>query len=204
MEKTKKAKSPKAPQPAWLNADGIKVPYSAISPYDRRKEPKVKQMLLRKQRLQKMTEETNQYIIDTCDALIREKWGNQQKEFSKLKGYTIESYDKTIRIVATVGSETKFSSDVEIARELFFEFLELKLKDVIDGDLQVIISYAFSTNEGKLDKDRLLSLLKYPITHPKWRQACTVLESSIERERKGRYFKVYLKNEEGRYEAISV
>jgi hypothetical protein len=185
----------------WETFDGQKVPESAISPFDKKKEPKVRSILKKLQAARKATLEAEEFMQKTADTLAKEMYANKGVEYTLNDSFTIYSYDKSIKIEARKNAILQLTDDVNIAYKLFNEYLE----EAITSDqteIKRLVLRAFSTSKGELDPKRLLTLLGMNITHDKWVQAADVLRQAISTNSTKRYIKMSLRNATGEYESI--
>jgi hypothetical protein len=182
----------------WQNYEGVQVPESAISPYDKKKEPKMAQMLKKVQAAVKARDEAERFLRETGDVLVKELYTNKGQIFTENEGYTLYNYDKSVRLVARKNAVMQLSNEVNIANKLFNEYLDIVLTND-NKDIRVLVQRAFSTNKGELDPKKLLSLLSLKIEHPKWVEATNSLREAMSTNSTKRYFKLATRNSEGEY-----
>ncbi len=184
----------------WMTHDGLAVPESAISPFDKEKEPKFDAMLRKALAAKKAEDDCEQYLRKTGDMLIARVFANRGKDIADNESYTLYNYDKSIRLVARKNVKIELSADVNVAMKIFNEYLDEVMKE--SPEVRRLIQQAFSTTNGELDPKRLIRLLNIGINHPKWIEACNVLKSSLNTNTTSRYIKLAIRNEKGEYEDV--
>jgi hypothetical protein len=194
-EKTKKE---------WRTFDGQVVPEVAISPFDKKKEPKFEVMLKKVQAAIKARDEADKYLREVGDALIKELYKNRGYDKAEVTedSYTLYNYDKSIRLSAQKNSVMQITSDINIASKLFDEYLD-KVLTTENNDIRKLVKSAFSTRNGEIDPKRLIGLMNLKIEHPKWQEAVKVLHESISTNNTKRYFKLAVRTEEGDYKNLN-
>lgn len=188
-------------QKEWRTHDGILVPDGAISPFDKRKEPKVHSMFKKLAELRDKQIHVDRYIMETADMLIKDYYKSNGKEWDNRESYTLYSYDKSIKIESRKNSVLQLGDEVNLAYSAFNEYLD----DVLSGknaDIRSLVTRAFSTSKGEMDAKRLIGLLGIQIQHPKWHNACELLRKAITTNSTKRFIKISLKNKEGEYEYV--
>jgi len=185
-------------QTEWRTHDGMTVPESAVSPYDKKKEPKIQSMYKKLRDAKAKLAEVEDFVMTTADELIRSYYAANGREWKNLESYTLYNYDKSIRVVSRKNSVLQLSDDVNLANAAFNDYLDEVLTDK-SADIRVLITRAFSTSKGELDPKRLTSLLGLKIEHPLWKKACEILRSAISTNSTKRFIKVSVKDENGEY-----
>lgn len=182
----------------WKTFDGQKVPDSAVSPFDKKKEPIILQMLKKAKALEQAKKDFENYLITNSEKLYTEFCGNTGKEIKAMDSFTLKTYDQAVKVEARIQRRLELTDEIELALQLFNEYLEEVMKHQ-NSDIALLVQSAFRTNKGELDPKRLLSLQNINISHPKWKQANEVLAKSMRQTRSKRYFTVSERNQEGEY-----
>jgi hypothetical protein len=185
----------------WQTHDGQPVPESAISPFDKRKEPKMVAMVKKIETAIKARDIANDYMRKIGDALIKDLYASRGQEFTENDSYTLYNYDKSVRLTARKNCVLQLSSEVNVASKLFNDYLN-EVLTTESADIRQLVQRAFSSKNGELDPKRLVMLLSMKIEHPKWKEAAEVLREAISTNNTKRYFKLAIRNSEGEYEEI--
>jgi hypothetical protein len=195
--KVKKAK-------VYIDKDGREIPAGYIHKIEKDKHAAAIKLAKRATKLSLELAEFKKELFKVCDELHeRALVENQVKLRENSKGsYTISTIDKAVKVEVTVSEFGTFGDDISIAHALIKEFLAEKTKGIVDADLANIISSAFETRGGNLDVKRILSLKKYKIDHPTWRQAMEVIDKSYEVRNTKRYVRIWMKDEHGELQMV--
>ena len=190
----------------WVNESGQKVPVEYISPGQRLQEryaysllkeaKRINGMLLQfKQGTQKMSKEVFEIMMKEYKAKPDSK-GN----------YCFFNFDRSIKVEVTISDRIEFE-------DLAIEACKGKLNEFLDGNLtgkqdfvKELVADAFSTQKGKLDAKKVMSLLKYrmKIKDPLFQDALNLLEGSIRRPDSKMYFRIWERNEDGGYSNVDL
>lgn len=185
-------------QTEWRTHDGMTVPESAVSPYDKKKEPKIQSMYKKLRDAKAKLAEVEDFVMRTADELNRDKYAANGREWNNLESYTLKSYDMSIKIESRKNSKIELNDDVNLAIHAFNEYLD-KLLTNQNADIRVLVTRAFSTNKGELNATRLTGLLSVAINDPLWKKACDLLRSAMSTNSTKRYIKMYVKDANGEY-----
>lgn len=201
MAKTKKE---------WTNHRGEVIPVRYIPALEIEEDKIAEKLINEAQKVSNKLKELKQKAFDMADAFYAKKRDEKlnaktQKEGSEKKqpkgNYTITSFDKSLKIEVNINDVIEFDDDINLAQEKIAEFLDNLTQDA-HKDLRVIVMNAFRTRKGKLDKGRVLELQNYKIEHPVWLEAMELIKSSIETNRTRRYMKMWIRDENGKYNEI--
>jgi hypothetical protein len=94
---------------------------------------------------------------------------------------------------------------IQSARQLLEEFLQENVQTQDDVIKQLILD-AFSTRNGRLDTKKVLNLIRYrsKIKNDKFLRAIDLLEESIRKPSSKTYFRLYVKDEQGKWNAVEL
>ena len=191
----------------WIDEAGMKIPVNRITPVERLMERRASEVynkaIAANAQLAALKE-----LIRTCSADVYDRFMEEKGiEQSNSKGYfTWYNFDHSVKIEVSIQDRITFD-DMTIAAAQ--ETLNAFLNEVVDSKFDFVkdlVRDAFATSRGRLDAKKVLGLIKYRdrIDHPKFHEATSLIESSIRRPDSKTYFRVFIRNEEGQYEAIEL
>src|SRR5690606_379589 len=120
--------------------------------------------------------------------------------------FTWHNFDRSLKIEVSINERIQFD-------DLTITACKDKLNQLIDANnegkvesIKDMVNDAFSTSRGKLDAKKVMSLLKYKsrIKAPVFQEAMVLLEESIRRPDSKVYFRIWKKNQDGKYENIDL
>lgn len=110
---------------------------------------------------------------------------------------TLKSFDGLLQLKVAIGDFIDFGPELQIAKGLLDQYLD-RISAGADSDLRRIVMETFNVNqEGKIDKDRILSLRRIAIEDDLWSSAMTAISDSVRVTRTKEYFRLYRKAERG-------
>lgn len=110
--------------------------------------------------------------------LLRQKY-NMERITSKSGTVTLKSFDGTKVVEIQVAKLISFDQKLSLAKEKIDEYLTLKTNGA-DAEIQTLITRVFDVKNGKVDAKQILSLKSYPITHPLWKEAMSMIDDATE------------------------
>lgn len=191
---------------AWIDEIGIEIPFNRILKSEKLKEQLsgslFKQALKINSLLLAFKEAIERAVLEVRELLISE-----EKLHKNSKGnFTWYNFDRSIKIEVNVNETIRFDEGmIASARELFDSFISKNVQGT-DDIVRQLINTAFANTKGGLDSKKVLSLLKYrtKIKDKQFQQALDLIQDSISRPTSKRYFRVWVKNEDGQYENIEL
>jgi hypothetical protein len=193
----------KKPKKMYLDPRGNEIPSDYIHKTERDKHSASIRLHKKAVDIHKRMADFKKELIETCDALYAKTLEENRitvRENSK-GGYSISTVDKALRIEVTIADSIHFNDKIDLAQAKIREYLSKKTKD-IDGDISMLINEAFKAKRGRLDKNRILSLLKLNITDLLWKEAMALITQSIEVNNTKRYFRILERDPEGQYNQV--
>ena len=117
---------------------------------------------------------------------------------------TLLSYDGRFKVTRDVANRIDFDERLNAAKVLIDECLREWSKDS-GPELRTLVDDAFQVDQkGKINVKRILSLRKFDISHPTWRQAMAAIGDAITVTGSCVYYRVYERDEDGNYHQISL
>jgi len=120
--------------------------------------------------------------------------------------YTWYNFDHSIKVEVSISERIAFDElTITACKAKLDEFLDSTLtteKDII----QTIVKQAFETSKGQLNTRNVMSLLRHKskVKNPLFQEAMELLQESIRKPSSKSYFRIYTRNEEGKYENIQL
>lgn len=186
----------------WIDPAGNVIPANRVTPLEKRKErfaDKIKKNAI------KISQELSALkgLIETSSSEIyQEVMQEKNIDIKKKKGnFTWFNFDRTIKIEIERNDKTEFDSIlIDSCKTKLDTFLSTNINTENQFIKQLILD-AFQTTKGRLDTQRVMSLLKYKskINNELFLSAMEDLENSITREFRKRYSRVWLKDADGEW-----
>lgn len=193
----------------WTDESGMQIPYNRTTISERKKEKSAGSLLKKAQSISQLLTDLKQAVVEaTEDVLNSEREANNVK--LDLKGnYTWYNFDRSIKIQVDLSEPIRFD-EIKIAAAK--EKLMNLIRTNISGD-EFIISIAedaFQTSSGRLDPKKILGLRKHSLRiknqtlKTQWDETMQLIDSSITRPKSKSYYKIWVKNSEGKYEGVEL
>lgn len=194
----------------WKDETGVEIPFNRISKVESIKELYAGRIYRVASRVHSDLQQLMNMITvanDEVSAAIAVENKLLNKTIKTGKGnFTWFNFDRSIKIEVNVNEAVKFDeAKIAAARELFDSFIDHNVQGT-DDIVRQLINSAFANSNGGLDAKKVLSLLKYrtKIKDKQFQSALDLIQDSISRPSSKRYFRVWVKNEEGAYENIEL
>lgn len=194
----------------WTDESGIEIPFNRVSKLERSKE-------MYAGRIFRIAEKINSALCDFKDVIqtavddvtkeINEEYKAVNNKVKNTKGnYTWYNFDRSVKIEVNINEQVRFDeAKIAAARELFDKFIEKNVQGT-DDVVRQLINSAFANTKGGLDSKRVLSLLRYrtKIKDKQFHAALDLIQDSISRPSSKRYFRIWAKDMEGKYQNIEL
>lgn len=193
----------------WTDESGMQIPYNRTTINERKKEKTAISIAKKAQKAHEFLKEVKEAVSEATEEIL-----NAEREANNVKldgkgNYTWYNFDRSIKIQVDINEAIKFD-EIKIASAK--EKLMNLIRTNISGDDFIIslVEDAFQTSKGKLDAKRILSLrrhssrIKNTEIKKGWEEAMKLIDESISRPKSKSYHKIWLKNSEGKYEAIEL
>jgi hypothetical protein len=174
------------------DAAGRLVPVGMVKPADLQRDQLVRDLFAKFEAMQAACNEFRcaaDEAIDAHLALVAEQYG--VKRGGQEGNLALTSFDGELRILRAVDKQIAFSDEIHAAKTLIFACLA----DWTDGardELKVVTDDAFRTDsQGHLSAARILGLLRWKITDPRWLEAMKAIRDSIRVQATKDYLRFY-------------
>ncbi|MBS0647363.1 MAG: DUF3164 family protein [Verrucomicrobia bacterium] len=195
----------KANEP-WTDESGIPIPFDRISKMEKLKERLSGKIL---KRAIKINEALNEFKAEIDSALqsISEALIEENKLPKNTKGnFTWYNFDRSIKIEVNVNETIRFDDAlIAAAREQLDDFISRNVTGT-DELIRELINSAFQNTKGGLDSKKVMSLMKYRtrIKDAAFQKALDLIQKSISNPSSKKYFRVWVKDENGQYQNIDL
>jgi len=165
----------------WRNKDG-KFVHEDMVPVDKQLEDElVVDLIWGAINVSQVIQEYKTKAFEQCYAfndLLRQKY-DMERITSKSGAVTLKNYDGTMEVQIQVAKLITFDQKLVLAKEKIDEYLDEKTEHA-DAEIRTLITRVFDVKNGKVDAKQIMSLKQYPITHPKWKTAMTMIDEATE------------------------
>ncbi|WP_111861229.1 DUF3164 family protein [Acinetobacter sp. CFCC 10889] len=117
---------------------------------------------------------------------------------------TLYSFDGQFKIIRQIQDTLRFDERLQAAKILIDECIQ-SWSESSNDHIKTLILDAFQVDkEGKISTGRVLGLRRHNFDDPKWLQAMDAIAESINIVDSKRYVRFYERDEDGKYQAISL
>lgn len=190
----------------WTDESGMKVQQSRLTKLEKKKEQTAHKILKASKSLQEKLVKHKETIIELCDDVYKLAEVELSMRPNSKGNFTYFSFDHTVKIEVSVSERIEFDDlHIQAAKEKLDEFIEKKV-DSKDEFFIGVVKDAFSTSRGKLDSKKVMSMFKHShrTKEPLFHEALALVKKSIRRPESKRYFRVWEKDAEGKYQNIDL
>lgn len=187
----------------WKNHNGEVVPAQYVPAIDKKKEKIAEKYYSKASKISEALDKLKSELLAECDAIYEEMCEAENVRTGNKGNYTVQSFDKSIKIEVNVQKRIEFDDKINLAQEKINQFLTEKSSGV-DADLQLLINSAFQSSKGRLDTKRILGLFKHNIKHKTWLEAMELIKKSIDTNTSKRYVRIFAKDTSGEYKSVEL
>lgn len=193
----------------WTDESGTQIPYNRTTPSERLREKYAFALLSDAETISKKAADFKTKITEIVDEVIE---AARQENSVKLEGkgnYTWYNFNRSIKIEVNVNEAISFDEiTIESAKEKLMDLIRTNITG--DDFIISIVEDAFQTSKGKLDPKKILGLRRHteriqnPQLKEEWGSIMKLIDKSISRPNSKTYFKVWKKDEAGKYNAVEL
>lgn len=125
--------------------------------------------------------EYKDFVYSECYAFLdnlREEY-NIERLKGKTERITLRSFNGTKEFKISVNSLIDYNQvKVELAKEKFLEYANLKIKDIEDSDIKTIVLGALEPKNGGYDDRDIQKLINWGFDHPAWKEGVELLQKA--------------------------
>jgi len=190
----------------WQDEQGIEIPYSRITPLERKMENKSFQLAKKSVELHNRLASFKQEVANICQE-IYEQFMAEKNITKKQKGnFTWYNFNRSIKIEVSINERIEFDDmAIEAAKAKLNEFLSNNI-ETKDEFIKQLVMDSFETSRGKLDTKKVMSLVRYKskIKAPLFQEAVALIEEGIRRPDSRMYFRIWQKSQNGSWQLIDL
>ncbi|TSE02804.1 DUF3164 family protein [Aquimarina algiphila] len=191
----------------WYDESGQAIPYNRTTKTERLMERRSSQLLKDAEgihhKLSDFKANINLICREVYETFMKDKGLIQE---NRKGNFTWFNFNRTIKIEVSVTDRIEFDDlTIQAAKEKFHQFLDTNISSNDEFIKQMVLD-AFETSKGKLDTRKVFDLIRYKtkIKKPLFQQAVQLLQESIRRPESRTYFRVWLKDENGKYNNVDL
>lgn len=192
----------------WKDENGTSIPTSRLTKAEKLQERKAAALLKSAVAVNNSLKGFKEQIKTICeeveDAVLSE---NGAKRSDDYKGtYTWFNFDRSIKVERKVSEPMTFDDlIITAAKQKLDEFLGQTISSKHEF-VNEMINSAFETTKGKLDPKKVMPLLRYEskVNHPLFTEACRLINKAQRRPDSKTYYRVWAKNDDGKFEAVEL
>lgn len=193
------------PEGYMKNGMGHLIPIDLVSDIDRARTDIVTEIAEAAKVMSGMLSEYKQRCMGDILAFVEmsaEKYG---KNIGGAKGnITLTTFDGRYKIQLAVQRRIAFNERLQIARNILEELL-VEWSEDVRPEVKAIVLAAFDMDtEGNISVAKVIGLRRLNISDPRWLEAMLAIGDSIERPTSKDYIRVYERERNGEYRAISL
>ncbi len=194
-------------QKIWYDEAGIAIPDNRITKAERLKERSAAKILKGFEKYQAEGIKLRDLLEQLCEeAYIADMEEKGVKPSKNIHGYTFFCFNRTVKVERKVqGNPTYDLATMEAAKIKFDEYLKNNVTGTEDFTKDLIRD-AFEARNGQFDKARINKLISYKNRSKKksFIDACELLSTAVRYPSKSIYYRVWKKDEHGKYQNINV
>lgn len=193
----------------WQDEQGHSVPFKYISPLDKQKEIGAGSIMKKAEKAHEMLVELKNHVKEVSDDIWRKSISeiiNDDPTKLPKGNFTWYNFDRSVKIQIAIQDRIDFDdSGIAVCKAKLDEYLEANIESKEEFAKDLVMD-AFETTNGGLDAKKVLSLLKWKskIKNAKFQEAMEYLQNSIRRPDAAKYYRVWTRNEDGKYELINL
>lgn len=193
----------------WIDESGTEIPYNRTTTSERLKEKYAFALLSDAEAINQKAADFKAKITDLVQEVIEAARAENNVKLEGKGNYTWYNFNRTIKIEVNVNEQISFDElTIESAKEKLMELIRHNISG--DDFIISIVEDAFQTSKGKLDPKKILGLrrhterIKNAKLKAEWSDIMTLIDKSISRPNSKTYFKVWKKDEEGKYKGVEL
>jgi len=190
----------------WTDESGTQIPVNRLTKAEKLMERHSYKLLRGAQKLNADLAAFKQLLIDLSNEAY--KVFMDEKEAKPTKGnFTWYNFNRSIKIEVSINEKIEFDDlTIEAAKARFDEFLKLNITSKNEFVKDMILDAFQTKQKGKLDVKRVLQLTRYEdrINDRLFSEAVQLINEGIRRPSSKTYFRIWLKDESGKYHNIDL
>ncbi|XWN36075.1 MAG: DUF3164 family protein [Balneola sp.] len=185
----------------WIDPNGLEIPSNRVTKEEKNKEKVVdKCHKLASIATEKLAEARNE-IYDLVEEFLEES-----AHYAKLKKWkgnaSITNFEGTLRVKKDIKNNVQPDDNIHICKQIVDECLSSWSKGAKKELQEVIKSYFHTDSKGEYRLENLIRLKKTKVDDPRWNEAMSYLDKSLNVVSSKAYYSVEFKNKLGEWERI--
>ena len=190
----------------WKNEAGQMIPVKYIGDLDKKKEKVTANILKGAIDINSRIKGFKTEIAEKCEDVYQKAMEKFDVDKATKGNFTFFNFDRSIKVEVSINDRIDFDDlTIQACKAKLDEFLNENL-DSKQEFLKEMVTDAFSTSKGKLDSKKVMSLMRYKgkIKDVLFSEALDLLAESIRRPDSRKYFRVWQRLEDGKYEIVDL
>lgn len=190
----------------WTDESGTQIPVNRLTKAEKIMERNAYKLLQGAQKLNADLVAYKKQLIDLSNEAYEAFMA--EKEAKTTKGnFTWYNFNRSIKIEVAISDRIEFDDlTIEAAKARFDEFLKANITSKNEFVKDMILDAFQTERKGKLDVKRVLQLTRYEdrINDSLFSEAVQLINEAIRRPSSKTYFRIWLKDEGGKYQNIDL
>lgn len=190
----------------WTDETGMSIPYSRTTPLERKKETTAYRILSKAKALNEKLGDFKKEVAELCNEVYLKAVEELNTSGEGKGNFTFYNFDRSIKVEVSVSERIDFDDlTINACKEKLDEFITANVESKTEF-VRELVNDAFTTQRGKLDAKKVMSLLKYrsKIRQKTFQEALDLLEQSIRRPSSKTYFRVWERDGQGEYKNVDL
>lgn len=190
----------------WIDETGREIPENRITKLEKKKEKISSKIVKEALNANKTLKTLKTYILEKSQEIFEQALAERDVKKERKGNFTWYNFDRSIKIEVNISEPVIFEDElIYAAKSKLFDFLKEKT-DGVEEFVRDIILDAFETRNGQLDVKRIISLTKYRerVNDKRFDAACDLIIEAQRRPSTKKYFKIYVRDENGEYKHIEL
>lgn len=190
----------------WKDETGLDIPVNRVTKHEKMREREAFKLASEALNLSQSLLDLKMRLTMVSQKVFDDVMEQHEIKKAGKGNFTWYNFDRSIKIEVAINENVTFDDTLlAVVKEKFDQFLSKNLSDKDEMIRQMILD-AFSNTRGRIDSNKLMTLLKYKskIKDKILLEAFDVLEKSIRRPDSKKYIRVHTKDENGEYQVVNL
>lgn len=185
----------------WIDESGTQVPFSYVSKSARFQERESFKIFKEAAKINAELIAFKTYLNEVCKRVYIAFMQEKENDKKGKGNFTWFNFDRSIKVEVSISDRIEFDDLGIIAcKDKLNEFLDSNIESKDDAVKSMILD-AFNNTKGELDAKKVMNLLRYKskIKNQLFQDAMVLLEGSIRNPDSTTYYRVWMKDEFGKF-----
>lgn len=192
---------------AWRDEQGIKIPANRLSKAEKLAEKTAERLYKQAEAINKSLAGFKEAIDAASLEVMTVVYAENDADVNGSKGnFTWYNFDRSLKVEVSVQQRTDFDETlIQLCQDKLKEFLDTNIQ-ASDDFIKQFVTDAFAKSKGGLDAKKVMSLLRYrsKVKNPLFQQALDLLEKSVRHPDSKRYYRLFVRGNDGEYNVINL